>query len=129
MEKLHLLDLPIETIVWSGGKSYHALVKIEAGNDPELFKKRTKLLYNYLEQKGFPADASNKNASRLTRVPGFMRNGEMQYIAAWESGPSSWQEFEEKHIQGKVSLDRRAITSVINGQQGGRPQINTTEYA
>ena len=97
-KKLHLLDLPVETIVWSGGKSYHTLVKIEAGKDRELFKKRTKLLYNYLEQKGFPADAANKNASRLTRVPGFMRNGEMQYIAAWESGPSSWQEFEQKHL-------------------------------
>ena len=128
-KRLNDLNLPIETVVWSGGKSYHALVKVDAGQDKALYGKRVKLLYNYLEIKKFKVDAANKNPSRLTRMPGFMRNGEQQYLAAYYSGPATWQEFEEKYLAALSISDRRSITSAVNGVLGGRPQINVTDYA
>ena len=128
-KKISSLNLPIETIVWSGNKSYHILVKIEASTDKELFARRVKLLYNYLERKGFPADNSNKNPSRLTRIPGFMRKDDKQVLASLASGPATWQEFEGKYLPSDIPPDNRALTSAQNGMKGGRPTMPVTEYA
>ena len=101
--KLFGLNLPIKCVTWSGGKSLHAIVKITAGADPALYKERVGKLYRYLEEHHFPADAANKNPSRLTRIPGFFRDGDKQYLFAGESGPCSWDEFEAKILPGAAS--------------------------
>ena len=99
-QKLSGLNLPIKCVTWSGGKSLHAIVKIEAGTDCKLYKDRVTKLYRYLEAHNFPADTANKNPSRLTRIPGFFRDGDKQYLFARESGPRSWDEFEAKILSG-----------------------------
>ena len=96
--KLFGLNLPIKCVTWSGRKSLHAIVKITAGADLALYKDRVTKLYRYLEEHHFPADAANKNPSRLTRIPGFFRDGDKQYLFAGESGPKSWEEFEAKSL-------------------------------
>ena len=94
--KLSGLNLPILCVTWSGGKSLHAIVKITAGANLALYKDRVAKLYWYLEEHHFPADTANRNPSRLTRIPGFFRDGDKQYLFAGESGPRSWDEFEAK---------------------------------
>ena len=101
--KLSGLNLPILCVTWSGGKSLHAIVKITAGANLALYKERVGKLYRYLEEHHFPADTANRNPSRLTRIPGFFRDGDKQYLFARESGPRSWDEFEAKILPGAAS--------------------------
>ena len=125
-QKLRELNLPILAVVWSGGKSLHTIVKIDAGNDRELYKKRVELLHDYLKEKGFPADRSNKNPSRLTRLPGIKRGEDMQHLVARSFGAISWDSFERLFLK---KTDLRAETSPVNGLQGGRPFMPVTDYA
>ena len=101
--KLSGLNLPIKCVSWSGEKSLHAIVKIEAGADPALYKERVGKLYRYLEEHHFPADAANKNPSRLTRIPGFYRDGDKQYLFTRGSGPKTWLEFEQSFLAGETA--------------------------
>ena len=125
-QQLRELNLPVLAVVWSGGKSLHIIVKIDAGNDVKLYRERIAKLYAFLEQKGFPADRANKNPSRLTRLPGVRRDGDMQYLVAREFGPKDWDSFERMFLS---KLDRRSETSPVNGQKGGRPFMPVTEFA
>ncbi len=99
------LHLPIKSVVWSGGKSLHTIVKIDAGTDRELFKQRVKALHGYLEKKGFPFDHVNKNPSRLTRLPGFFRGSELQYLVADEFGPATWEVFEQLYLKSSDAIN------------------------
>lgn len=95
LNRLRGLRLPVRCVVWSGGKSCHIVVAIDAGPDQELYKKRVKVLYDYLKDMGFPADPSCRNASRLTRLPGAMRGEDIQYLLFNAFGYSSWDDFEK----------------------------------
>ena len=86
------LELPIAALVHSGGKSLHAIVKIEA-NTYEEYRKRVEFLYDFLEKQGVPIDKQNRNPSRLSRMPGLTRNGNRQYLAATNIGRKSWTEW------------------------------------
>jgi hypothetical protein len=101
--KLSGLNLPIKCVTWSGGKSLHAIVKVDAGTDYKLYRDRVAKLYGYLEKHHFPADAANKNPSRLTRIPGFYRDGGKQYLFARESGPKTWLAFEQSFLIGETA--------------------------
>lgn len=96
--KIKQLHLPIQSVVWSGGKSLHVIVKIEAGTDRRLYDARVKALHEYLDRQQFPYDRANKNPSRLTRLPGVRRGGDIQYLAAGEFGPKTWLEFESEFL-------------------------------
>ncbi|MBQ9772861.1 MAG: PriCT-2 domain-containing protein [Lentisphaeria bacterium] len=123
------LNLPIKAVVWSGGKSLHAIVKIDAGNDFDLYRERVAALHRYLAEQNFPVDPANKNPSRLTRIPGFRRGNEMQYLVSQEFGPKTWNDFEKFFLKNKAKADRRAISSPENGQKGWRPFLPVTDYA
>lgn len=86
------LKLPIATLVHSGGKSLHALVRVDAKDATE-YSQRVQKLYDYLEEKGAVIDRQNKNPSRMTRMPGVTRNGNKQYIVATDIGCKSWDEW------------------------------------
>lgn len=88
------LELPVACLVYSGGKSIHAIVKIEAANYDE-YRKRVDYLYNVLKKNGLPVDTQNKNPSRLSRMPGVMRNGHKQFLMATNIGKSSFKEWQE----------------------------------
>ena len=78
-------ELPIAALVHSGGKSLHAIVHIDAANYQE-YRKRVEFLYDFLEKNGLPVDKQNRNPSRLSRMPGVMRNGNRQYLVATNIG-------------------------------------------
>ncbi len=83
------LELPIACLVHSGGKSLHAIVKVDA-EDYNEYRKRVEFLYDFLEKKGVVVDKQNRNPSRLSRMPGATRNGNPQYLVATNIGRKSW---------------------------------------
>lgn len=88
------LELPVACLVYSGGKSIHAIVKIEAANYDE-YRKRVDYLYNVLKKNGLPVDTQNKNPSRLSRMPGVMRKGHKQFLMDTNIGKASFKEWQE----------------------------------
>lgn len=88
------LELPIACLVYSGGKSLHAIVRIEAANFEE-YRKRVDYLYDVCKKNGIDIDRQNKNPSRLSRMPGVERKGKKQYLLDTNIGKSSWNEWKE----------------------------------
>lgn len=91
------LELPIATLTHSGGKSLHAIVRVEAENYEE-YRKRVDFLYDFLEKCGLKVDKQNRNPSRLSRMPGVTRNGQMQTLITTDIGRKSyvdWLDFVE----------------------------------
>ena len=88
------LELPCVCIVHSGGKSAHAIVRVNAANYDE-YCKRVNFLYEVCANNGLPVDKQNRNPSRLSRMPGVMRDGHKQFIVERNCGKSSWEEWEE----------------------------------
>lgn len=88
------LELPVATLVYSGGKSIHAVVKVEAATMEE-YRKRVNYLYDVCKKNGLEVDTQNRNAARLSRMPGVVRNGKKQFLMATNIGKGSWVEWEE----------------------------------
>lgn len=88
------LQLPVAALVYSGGKSVHAIVKIEAADFQE-YRKRVEYLYDVCTKNGLKVDTQNKNPSRLSRMPGVVRNGHKQFLMGTNLGKQSWQEWQD----------------------------------
>lgn len=88
------LELPIAVMVHSGGKSIHAIVRVDAPDYGE-YQKRVEYLYRVCRENGLDLDTQNKNPSRLSRMPGFERGGSKQFIVAKDVGKESWDEWRE----------------------------------
>lgn len=88
------LELPVACLVHSGGKSLHAIVKVEAADYNE-YRKRVDYLYSVCQKNGFKIDTQNKNPSRLSRLPGVERNEKKQFIVDRNIGKESWNEWKE----------------------------------
>lgn len=83
------LHLPCVAVVSSGGKSVHAIVRVDAKDKTE-YEKRVRWLYDYCDRHGFVVDRANKNASRLSRMPGATRDGRRQLLLATNIGEDGW---------------------------------------
>ncbi|BBI32351.1 AAA family ATPase [Cohnella abietis] len=88
------LELPIAVMVYSGGKSLHAIVRVDAANYDE-YRKRVDYLYNVCKKNGLNIDNQNRNPSRLSRMPGIERNGKKQFIVDSNIGKANWAEWHE----------------------------------
>lgn len=60
---LHEMQLPIACLVYSGGKSLHAIVRVDAPNYEE-YRKRVDFLYEVCDKNGLKVDRQNRNPSR-----------------------------------------------------------------
>ena len=104
------LELPIACLVHSGGKSLHAIVRVDAEDYSE-YRKRVEFLYDFLEKNGLRVDKQNRNPSRLSRLPGVTRNGNRQYLVATNIGRKSWTDWLDyaegatDELPGMVALD------------------------
>ena len=83
--------LPVAVVVDSGGKSLHAWVKVDAPSLEE-HRRRAAVVYSLPLLRGF--DNKNKNAGRLTRLPGATRGDRVQRVVALAMGAASWDEWE-----------------------------------
>lgn len=86
------LELPAAALVHSGGKSLHAIVHIDAANMQE-YRERVNYLHEVCEKNGLAIDKANKNPSRLSRLPGAVRNGQKQYLVGLNQGQQSWSDW------------------------------------
>lgn len=91
---LRELELPIACLVHSGGKSLHAIVKVDAADYGE-YRKRVDYLYDVCQKNGMKVDTQNRNPSRLSRMPGVMRGGKEQFLVGTNIGKESWNEWQE----------------------------------
>jgi RecA-family ATPase len=94
---IRALQLPCSAIVHSGGKSIHALVRVDANNADE-YRQRVNRLYEVCKASGLTVDNANRNPSRLSRLPGVERSGRPQYLIETRCGQESWEAW-ETHIQ------------------------------
>lgn len=88
------LELPVACLVHSGGKSLHAIVKIDAGSYEE-YRRRVDYLYAVCQKNGLKIDSQNRNPSRLSRMPGVTRNGRKQFLVDTNIGKASYAEWKE----------------------------------
>lgn len=88
------LELPVACLVHSGKKSLHAIVRVEAASYEE-YRKRVDYLYHICQKNGMKVDTQNKNPSRLSRMPGVVRDGHKQFLVDTNIGKSSWNEWFE----------------------------------
>ena len=86
------LKLPCALVVFSGGKSLHAIVKVHAPSFDE-YRRRVDLLYRVCDKYGLTVDRNNRNPSRLSRFPGWTRAGVRQEIVERQIGCASWEEW------------------------------------
>lgn len=86
------LELPVAALVHSGGKSLHAIVRIEAGGYEE-YRRRVDYLYAVCQKNGLEIDRQNRNPSRLSRMPGVTRKGLKQFLVDTNIGKASWEEW------------------------------------
>ena len=91
---IHQMELPLAALVYSGGKSVHAIVKVDASDYSE-YRKRVDYLYNTCRKNGLQIDQQNRNPSRLSRMPGILRNGQKQCLLETNTGKSCWQEWQD----------------------------------
>lgn len=121
------LNLPCKFIVHSGGHSAHAIVHIDAGTDQAEYRKRVEFLYKTCREHGLKADKTG-NPSRLSRLPGVIRDGNPQYIIARDIGPDSWEEwvdFLEEQADDFPPFDNAAeqLLRVERGDLPLRPEL------
>lgn len=88
------LNLPVAVLVHSGGKSLHAIVRIDA-DDIKEYQSRVNYLYDICRKNGMVIDTQNRNPSRLSRLPGCVRGDRQQFIVDTNIGCKSWDEWKE----------------------------------
>lgn len=88
------LELPVAVLVYSGGKSLHAIVRIDAPNYDE-YRKRVDYLYKVCKNNGLEIDRQNRNPSRLSRMPGVIRGEHKQFIVDKNIGKSDFSEWKD----------------------------------
>lgn len=86
------MGIPASTLTLSGGKSAHALVKVDA-DGPSHYAERVAELYAECDAAGLRVDVQNKNPGRLTRLPGVVRGGAEQKLVALGIGANDWREW------------------------------------
>ncbi|MEY8428449.1 AAA family ATPase [Lachnospiraceae bacterium 46-15] len=93
-EKGKFTTFAVRVMQYSGKKSLHAIVRIEASSYEE-YRKRVDYLYKVCRRNGLEVDTQNKNPSRLSRMPGIMRDGSKQFLVGTDIGKKSWDEWYE----------------------------------
>jgi RecA-family ATPase len=93
--------LPTSSIIKSGARSLHAWVEIRAANAKE-FAERVDFIYKHLEHS--KPDPANKDAGRLSRLPGAMRTatGLQQELVECGEPTLTYIEWMERTIYGDI---------------------------
>ena len=93
--------LPTSSIIKSGSRSLHAWVEIRAANAKE-FAERVDFIYKHLEHS--KPDPANKDAGRLSRLPGAMRTatGLQQELVECGAPALTYMEWQEHTIYGDI---------------------------
>jgi RecA-family ATPase len=89
-------NLPIAALVDSGDRSLHAVIRIDAADRAQFDERMSTILSLFPDHS---VDASNKNPSRYTRLPGFPReNGREPQLLAINLGPADYASWEKQRV-------------------------------
>lgn len=86
-------NVPCSAVLFSGGKSVHAWVKVDA-KDRIDYATKVKELYTHFAQ--HKPDEKNRNPSRFSRLAGLRRGEKMQDLLAIDIGSESWSMWKAK---------------------------------
>ena len=98
------LNLPMLCVTNSGGKSLHAVVRIDA-DGPNHFRDRVRYLHEECKRAGLSIDEANKNPSRLTRLAGVMRGGNEQTLMHVGKGAKDFPTWAGQEKDAKIAYD------------------------
>ncbi len=104
-EIIQRLKLPVASAVWTGNKSIHAIIKLDA-KDREEYEERRDLIYSIVDSCGFNTDKSCKDPTRYTRLAGGVNvsTGQPQGLMGVSVGAKNWNEF-EANILPQLKVD------------------------
>ncbi len=125
LETIYKLRLPCAAIVNSGGRSIHAVVKVDA-EDLDEYNRRVQFLHKTLEKQNFPVDKQNKNAARLSRLPGIDRGNERQYLIDIHTGYgdfATWQEYVENGFNDIELPEIKSFKEVLENMPELAPEL------
>lgn len=88
------LELPVVTLTYTGGKSLHAVVKVDA-KDRDEYRKRVAYIFDVCRKNGLDIDKACRNPSRLSRLPGFERGERLQFLVGTNIGKGSFEEWHD----------------------------------
>lgn len=108
--------LPVSAVVYSGGKSLHAWVRVDAP-DLETYRQRVAVIHALPLLAAAGMDKANKNPSRLTRLPGARRKDKVQRVVAVNVGAASWGEWSRSQEQATPAEEPQATED----EERGRP--------
>ena len=95
-KNLERLDLPWICHLFSGKKSIHTIIRLDASS-PEEWKIRLLHIHKYLKKSGYAIDEACKNPNRWERFWCAGRNGSAQYVMAINEATCSFTEWEARH--------------------------------
>lgn len=98
------MNLPIVCITNSGGKSIHAIVKIDADGRNH-YADRVRYLHDECNRMGMTIDKANKNPSRLTRLAGVKRGDKEQTLMHLRVGAKDFPTWAAQEKSAKLLYD------------------------
>ena len=98
------MNMPMACITSSGGKSLHAIVRIDA-DGPNHYADRVRYLHEECEKSGLSIDKANKNPSRLTRLAGIKRGESEQTLMHVKKGARDFKTWMAQEKHAKLSYD------------------------
>jgi RecA-family ATPase len=101
------MNLPCAATIYSGGKSIHAWVKIDAQSRAE-YDERVRILYAHFKASGYKLDEKNKNPGRFSRLPFCVRFKRRQQLISLHTGAESWAAWQEE-VQGDDLGERLTV--------------------
>lgn len=117
---MEALQLPCAAMVYSGGKSIHAIVRVDAADYGE-YRRRVEYLYEVCRKNGLEPDTQNKNPSRLSRMPGITRGGSKQYLLGVNLGQPSFEAW-QAWVEGQT--DDLPDTESLAASWGHLPELS-----
>ena len=106
------MNLPVTFLVHSGGKSLHAITRVDAENAQQ-YKARVRELYEFCKKNGLTPDEQDKNESRFSRLPGVKRGNNWQYIVERSIGAKSYDEWIEWRESQVDDLPKDTVLSEV----------------
>ena len=117
---MEALQLPCAAMVYSGGKSIHAIVRVDAADYGE-YRRRVEYLYEVCRKNGLEPDTQNKNPSRLSRMPGITRGNSKQYLLGVNLGQPSFEAW-QAWVEGQT--DDLPDTEPLAASWGHLPELS-----
>ena len=112
IEGIKKLQLPYACLIFTGNRSVHAVVHIDAENIDE-YRSRVQLLYEECRRAGLEVDTACSNPSRMTRLAGVQRGESYQRIIENSSSAvfHSWDDWVNRKKNAFIQVHSNALSA------------------